>query len=348
MDMESTRELIKKPVVLAVLGGIIGLALGLFFAWVVWPTQFVDADPSFLRSDFMEDHLRMAIDSNALRPDPLVAKRRYDILGEKGPDALAVVQANPNDNNPADIAAFAGAVSSAAALPTLAPGETGTETGAGAGAPLPGAEESKSGSGSSLLTLLLIFCGLTVVLGLVFAGIFIFRSRLGTGIRTPIMEATEAAQQAEWTDFTSTGEQPPISQFMASYKIGDDLFDDSFSVDSASGEFLGECGVGISETIGVGDPKKVTAFEVWLFDKNDIQTVTKVLMSAHAFGDNTLRQRLAAKGEPVLVEPGTQTILETATLRLVARVVDTNYGEGALPENSFFDSLILELAVWPV
>jgi hypothetical protein len=44
----------------------------------------------------------------------------------------------------------------------------------------------------------------------------------------------------------------------------------------------GECGVGISETIGVGDPKKVTAFEVWLFDKNDIQTVTKVLMSAHA------------------------------------------------------------------
>jgi len=142
------------------------------------------------------------------------------------------------------------------------------------------------------------------------------------------------------------GDQAPIAQFMASYKIGDDLFDDSFSVDSASGEFLGECGVGISETIGVGDPKKVTAFEVWLFDKNDIQTVTKVMMSAHAYGDNSMRQRLAAKGEPVLIEPGTQTVLETATLRLVARVVDMNYGEGALPEKSFFDGLILELAVW--
>jgi hypothetical protein len=44
---------------------------------------------------------------------------------------------------------------------------------------------------------------------------------------------------------------------------GDDLYDDSFSVDSPSGDFLGECGVGISETIGVGDPKSL-GLEVWL------------------------------------------------------------------------------------
>jgi hypothetical protein len=137
-----------------------------------------------------------------------------------------------------------------------------------------------------------------------------------------------------------------MAQFMASYKLGDDLFDDSFSIDSPGGEFLGECGVGISETIGVGDPKKVTAFEVWLFDKNDIQTVTKVLMSAHAFMDDTVRQRLAAKGEPVQATPGSQVVLETATLQLVARVVDMAYGEGALPEESFFDNMIIELAVW--
>ena len=347
MDMETIREQLKKPVVTAVMGGIIGLIIGLLFAWVVWPTEFVDADPSFLRSDFMQDYLKMAVDSNTLRPDPLVAKRRFDILGDRGPEALSAIQSNPDNLDPASIGVFANTIN-APTLPTQAPEdiEAGPVTGE-EGAPLPEGEE-EAGSGSSLLTLLLIFCGLTLVLGLAFFGVFMFRNRLGTGIRTPIMEATEAAQQAEWTDFTAIGEQPPIAQFMASYKIGDDLFDDSFSVDSASGEFLGECGVGISETIGVGDPKKVTAFEVWLFDKNDIQTVTKVLMSAHAFGDNALRQRLAAKGEPVLVEPGTQTILETATLRLVARVVDINYGEGALPENSFFDSLILELAVWPV
>jgi hypothetical protein len=135
-------------------------------------------------------------------------------------------------------------------------------------------------------------------------------------------------------------------QFMATYKLGDDLFDDSFSIDSPAGEFLGECGVGISEIIGVGEPKKVTAFEVWLFDKNDIQTVTKVLMSAHAFLDETIRQRLESKGDPVLAEPGSEVLLETQTLRLVARVVDMAYGDGALPEQSFLERLLLELAVW--
>jgi len=346
--MDTINELIKKPLVIGALGLVVGLLLGLFFAWAVWPVQWYDADPSFLRADFMEDYLRMAIDSNTLRPDPQLAKNRYDILGEKGAEALSAVQSRPDKLDPARIGEFAAAIN-AIVLPTPQPGETqAAPQPTQAAAPLPGEEEAQGRS--PLLTLLLVFCGLTLVLGIAFLAVFLLRNRLGggTGIKTPAMEAQEAARQADMTDYSAMGEQPPIAQFMASYKIGDDLFDDSFSVDSASGEFLGECGVGISETIGVGDPKKVTAFEVWLFDKNDIQTVTKVLMSAHAFGDNALRQRLAAKGEPVLIEPGTQTILETATLRLVARVVDMNYGEGALPEKSFFDSLILELAVWPV
>ena len=143
------------------------------------------------------------------------------------------------------------------------------------------------------------------------------------------------------------GEETPMSQFMTTYMLGDDLFDDSFSIDSPSGEFLGECGVGISEAIGVGEPKKVAAFEIWLFDKNDIQTVTKVLMSEHAFTDEALRLRLAAKGEPFQADPGTEVILETATLRLVSRVVDLAYAAGAMPENSHFDRVTLELAVWP-
>jgi hypothetical protein len=40
-------------------------------------------------------------------------------------------------------------------------------------------------------------------------------------------------------------------------------------------------------------------------------------------------------------------ILETATLRLLARVVDMSYGAtGALPAESFFDRLTLELVIW--
>jgi hypothetical protein len=139
----------------------------------------------------------------------------------------------------------------------------------------------------------------------------------------------------------------PVAHFMTSYLIGDDLYDDSFSIDAPNGAFLGECGVGISDTIGVGDPKKVTAFEVWLFDKNDIQTVTKVLMSTHAMGDSSIKQRLASKGEPVLLEPGKQILLETATLQLEAKVIEMVYGQGALPTGSFIERLTLELSVWP-
>jgi len=91
----------------------------------------------------------------------------------------------------------------------------------------------------------------------------------------------------------------------------------------------------------------VTAFEVWLFDKNDIQTVTKVLMSPHAFNDPAIRQRLESKGEPIEVAKEKRVLLETATLQLEARVVDVSLGGGALPENSYFERLTLELAVWP-
>jgi hypothetical protein len=38
--------------------------------------------------------------------------------------------------------------------------------------------------------------------------------------------------------------------------------------------------------------------------------------------------------------------LETQTLQMVVRVVYIGYGDGALPPQSYFDRLILELAVW--
>jgi hypothetical protein len=128
--------------------------------------------------------------------------------------------------------------------------------------------------------------------------------------------------------------------------LGDDLFDDSFSIDSPSGEFLGECGVGISETIGVGDPKKVTAFEVWMCDKNDIQTVTKVLMSPHAFSDPGFRNKLEPKGELIAAEPRKQVVLETQTLQMIATISDMQFGQGGLPNGSYFDRMTLELAIW--
>jgi hypothetical protein len=197
---------------------------------------------------------------------------------------------------------------------------------------------------------MIIIGAVVLVLGVLAAGgFYLYRllGKRGSGEVTPTMQSVEMSRKAEKTNFEQLGLAPPITQTMTTYVLGDDLYDESFSIDTQAGEFMGEYGVGVSEAIGVGDPKKVTALEIWLFDKNDIKTATKVLMSKYAFNDPAIRARLEPKGELVIIEPQSQILLETATLQLLATVVDLEYGRGALPADSYFERITLELAIWP-
>ncbi len=338
--MNKVRELAKNPLYTAIAVGVVGLLIGwLIIGWGIWPVTYVNTDPSSLRADFKADYARMAVDSYARTNDVKLAQQRFAALGK---DAQSVLQSITTSSNSQDVQLFLlAATGSTAPVSTAVPGLTPQATQVG-GVTTPTPE----GAGSST-TLLIVLCLVLLVIGAVLAYLLLFRGKRPTGLPNPFKQAQEMSKAAERTDFEAQGVETPIAQYMTTYKLGVDLYDDSFSIDSPTGEFLGECGVGISETVGVGDPKKVTAFEVWLFDKNDIQTVTKVLMSDYAFKDAGILQRLASKGEPVLIEPGKQILLETATLTLEARVVDMNYGNGALPNASFFDRLTLELAVWP-
>ena len=331
--MDQMREYSKRPLVIGILAFIVGVIIGLVvLGWWLWPVQWYDASPAQLQAGWQDMWLEMSIHTYQATGDAAAAKVQYDALGEYADDTLARVQSNPKGIDPNLISQYAAVVGTTTQVP---PGVTPTE---------PAAE----GGSKNITTLLIVMCVVTLLVGAAIVVYFVLQGRKKAGGVEPItpMPISEGETPVDWGNYTAPSDQAPMAQFMASYKAGDDLFDDSFSIDSPSGEFLGECGVGISETIGVGVPKKVTAFEVWLFDKNDIQTVTKVLMSAHAFSDPAIRQKLEAKGEPFQANSGGQTILETATLRLVARVVDMTYGQGALPESSYFDSLVLELAIW--
>jgi hypothetical protein len=135
-----------------------------------------------------------------------------------------------------------------------------------------------------------------------------------------------------------------LGRFVPSYTLGNDNYDTSYSLETARGEFLGECGMGISETIGEGKPDKVVAFDLWLFDKADVRTVTQILMSEYAFKDQTLRTKLGTKGEAVLVEKGKTLRLETASLRVDAQISELVYAtNGSYPPNSHFQKLIVEI-----
>jgi hypothetical protein len=359
--MDSMREQSNKPLVVGIAGLVVGALFGLIvLGWWLFPVQWINASPAELAPQYQMEWMRMAVDSYSVNGNVALAKARYEAVGPDAPTVLAAVAKDPQGQNLSQIAAFGSAVTGTGVVvaPTSAPGTTPAPTAlpgtkvaptTAAGGVATATPKPVSGIRALINTLLPILCILVVIVVAAVVVVFFLRSRSTGGAApaaTPVMQAQEAARQAAWTDYQAQGTEAPMAQFMASYKLGDDLFDDSFSIDSPAGEFMGECGVGISETIGVGDPKKVTAFEVWLFDKNDIQTVTKVLMSAHAFADESIRQRLAAKGEPIQATPGAETVLETQSLQLVARVVDMGYGEGALPSESFFERFILELAVW--
>ena len=68
----------------------------------------------------------------------------------------------------------------------------------------------------------------------------------------------------------------PLAVFETRYRLGDDDFDANFSIEP-EGDFVGECGIGISDVLEANEAQHVDAFELWLFDKGDIRTVSKVL-----------------------------------------------------------------------
>ncbi|MBE0671292.1 MAG: hypothetical protein IH588_11935 [Anaerolineales bacterium] len=330
--MQFIVALLKKLPILPIVMLIAGLLLGLLFGYVIAPVKFVDATPAYLRADLQEDYLRMAIDSFRLNSDPNLAVQRWQNLGVGAQQAYSNIQANPGTADPAVVKAYGDVITAVLS--------------SGGGQPAP---ETEIGS-SSVMRTAVIGVGLILLLGVLAAGgFYLFRllGKRGSGEVTAVMQASEISRNAEKTNFEDLGLAPPITQTMTTYVLGDDLYDESFSIDTQAGEFMGEYGVGVSEAIGVGDPKKVTALEIWLFDKNDIKTATKVLMSHHAFNDPEIRARLERKGELVVVEPQAQVLLETATLQLLATVVDLEYGKGPMPSNSYFERITLELAIWP-
>jgi len=329
--MTSLLDILKKPLVLAVLALIVGLVVGIPLGWKT--VTVVDTTPAVMRSDLQQDYLRMAIDSFRVNRDPNLAVHRWDNLGTAAAPMFVEIQKNPEGIDPAVITAYGQVIQAVKGANPSSPASAATSPG-----------------GLSGITILI---GAVLVLLLVGgAGGLLFLRRIlknpTSDEVTPGMQATEINREAtkNKTNFETLGVAPPITQNMTTYVLGDDLYDESFSIDTPSGDFLGEYGVGVSETIGVGDPKKVTALEIWLFDKNDIKTATKVLMSTHAFSDAGIRSRLEAKGELIQVEPQKQVVLETETLQLLATVVDLQYGDGALPDKSYFERVTLELAIW--
>jgi hypothetical protein len=318
--MSSVLDVVKKQIILVLLVLVVGVAIGVPLGWAT--VRVVNTTPAVMREDLQEDYLRMAIDSFRVNRDPNLAVRRWDALGPAAATMFVKIQKDPAGIDPVVVVAF-GEVIQAVKGPTAAEAEPQSgpaNTPASGGALTP----SKSNLLVSAVVILVVVAAATAL--------FLVRRmvrRRSAGQITPAAEEPQYQREpvrARKTNFESLGVAPPITQNMTTYVLGDDLYDESFSIDTASGDFLGEYGVGVSETIGIGEPKKVTALEIWLFDKNDIKTATKVLMSTHAFGDAGSWVDWSARTDEV--GPQKQIMLETETLQLLATVIDLQYVTG--------------------
>jgi len=358
----------KRPGLAALVAFIAGLIIGLVvLGWWLFPVQFTGADPAALLPQYQAAFIRNAAELYSF--DNNQEKLRSTLSGWGG-DALAceLAQASVDPGDRARLVAAATIVNGQGCTGLAAAGDTtitGTAAVPGVVATLPAGQEAADTGGSNLLPLLLL--GLLLFL-LVLAILYVWSRRralleggeagqpeysqpapVAKSAGRPSMSGASAATAAAPATVALPAEPMavPIARFRTAYTRGHDTYDDAFSIENANGDFLGECGVGISETIGATAPKNVTAFEVWLFDKNDIRTITKVIMSDHAFFDDALKAKLAPKGEPVLARESETIVLETATLLINAEITEMEYGQASeLPDTSYFERFTIELSAW--
>ena len=316
----------QKAVVGFLVGLVVGLIIGLpILGWYVFPVKWYDTDPWDLRQEYKEAYISMLADSYTLNTNVALARQR--VAGWAPEDlaqVIAQLKAKASDDAQIqrldNLAAVLG-VRRLVAAPTPTPQPQAT---------------------SALVRRVIPIVGIILAGVLVIGGAMVGLSALrGRPSAEPERPARRPPSVKEVVGPEGVGQ--PLGHFIASYTLGQDDYDQSFSIESPTNEFLGECGMGISEVINAGPPASVTAFEIWLFDKNDIRTVTKVLMSKYAYDDDALRAKLAPKGEAVLVEPGKVVVLETASLRVDAVINEMEYGDGTVPPQSYFTKLTVSL-----
>ena len=104
--MNSPLDLLKRPLVAAILALVAGIIFGLIWGWLIQPVTYSDVTPELLRSDLQVDYMRMTVDSFRVNRDPNLAVQRWVSLGPSASSAFVVVKKDPRGMDPAVIDAY--------------------------------------------------------------------------------------------------------------------------------------------------------------------------------------------------------------------------------------------------
>ena len=338
----------QQPWLMTLLAFVVGLLLGwMVIGWFVVPIQWTDAAPVDLSPEDKNNFILTTSELYAFDQNMLKVEQRM-LQFWPVEDAVTDICSYRSQLGDPALQSQVEALAEIAVrnIPTLAGTACQSWSDGSLSEKLSAAGQQASGdSESNIVPVLLLLALLAFLLGAIYV-VIQRRNALMSEVETNTMGNTMPDTAPTTIQGSEDSSAIPLARFQSAYAMGRDNYDDSFSIENSSGDFLGECGVGISESIGTDVPKNVTAFEVWLFDKNDIRTVTKVIMSDHAFFDEALKAKLAPKGEPVLARENEVVVLETASLIVNAEIKAMNYGTGTLPPQSFFDNFTVELSAW--
>ncbi len=362
-----------RPLIIGVvLGLVIGLVVGLAWAWLVQPAYYEGgAYPSEMTDSYQQSYVQSVVEAYMTTQDVVVASDRLrDFSVPEKVEALATTYQSYQK---------IGRMSEAGAVLTLAKSlkqqESWTENAISDGLTAANANEAFAGAlgqvfqpdttervtqpdngvaeasddatadkgGTSIWRILLILLFVVLGLGL----IYVMLNRLAKSAA----RSRRVARPIQPQDLEPLSEEQsglgliPIRQWTSTYSLGSDNYDESFAIEDDTGKFIGECGVGILDGFASGNPKRVLALDVWLFDKTDIRTISMPIMSPYAFNDEIVRSKLPRSANPVLAVEGNSFDLDTQSLMVKARIEEADFGDGA-PENSYFTSLKVSLTAY--
>ncbi|HEY85745.1 MAG TPA: hypothetical protein G4N96_11620 [Chloroflexi bacterium] len=354
-----------KPLIVGLLFGfVVGLVLGLVWAWMVQPVTYAGGShPNELSEQYQQTYVQSVSEAYFTTRDLNTAAARLALFSPQEKVALLAqtsdtYRAAGRDTEADMVGDLSSSLSQAegwsaddvsAGLATAGASEAfALKMGQVLEAPdssstvpatvAPSDAQEVTGAKTNWLKVLLITLAVIVVIVII---LFLL-----TRIK-PKQRPKEHASKAKMEQVvTQDGEaMEPLRQWVGAYTAGQDSFDESFTVETDDSDFLGECGMGILEGFAAGSPKKVMAFDVWLFDKTDIRTISVPVMSKFAFEDDVFRGKLPPDSNPVLATEGGTFDIETSALLVKAKIEEAAYGDGP-PEMSYFTSIKVSLAVY--
>jgi hypothetical protein len=154
-----------------------------------------------------------------------------------------------------------------------------------------------------------------------------------------------AEPRAVHTPVAPSHSEQLISTFNTQYEIGDDDYDEGFQINGANGELIGELGATASERVGLEMPYKFAVLLVWVFDKLDFQSTTKVLMTDYAYNDSAIKDKLKVRGDLILARNGTFEIV-TQSMRVEIEVSGLDFAPVGNEPHGYFENADIQFRVY--